>query len=52
MRPYSWYKAFIVRGAEQHGLPGEYIAQLGAIEALGDPDTDCDARERALLESS
>jgi len=28
LRPYSWYKRFVVEGARQHRLPPEYIAVL------------------------
>jgi hypothetical protein len=31
LRPYSWYKRFIVEGARAHGLPADYIAKLDAI---------------------
>lgn len=38
LRPYSWYKAFVLAGAREHGLPGEYAAQLAAVDAIEDPD--------------
>lgn len=38
LRPYSWYKAFVLAGAGEHGLPAEYCAQLAAVEAIDDPD--------------
>ncbi len=28
LRPYSWYKRFVVEGARQHGLPAGYIQMI------------------------
>jgi hypothetical protein len=36
-RPYHWYKALVVGGAIQHGLPAEYIARLRAVVSQDDP---------------
>ena len=49
LRPYTWYKEFVVSGAREHGLPSDYIAQLAAVEAVADPDLSRDTNERALL---
>lgn len=49
LKPYIWCKQFVVRGAEEHGLPPGYVAQLGAVEAMPDPDPDRDTKQRALL---
>jgi gamma-glutamylcyclotransferase len=38
LRPYSWYKRFIVEGAREHTLPSDYIASLEDIEAWVDSD--------------
>jgi gamma-glutamylcyclotransferase (GGCT)/AIG2-like uncharacterized protein YtfP len=48
LRPYSWYKEFVVKGARQHRLPDEYIAQLESVDADADPDGE---RERLNRES-
>lgn len=48
LRPYTWYKRFLVEGALEHGLPGAYIADLRAIEAVEDPDRSRDRRMREL----
>lgn len=34
LRPYTWYKRFLVEGAREHSLPPEYIAELKRIEAV------------------
>lgn len=38
LMPYTWYKALVVAGAKEHGLPTPYIASLEAVEASEDPD--------------
>lgn len=38
LKPYTWYKAFVVAGAKEHKLPSEYIRQLEAVEATQDSD--------------
>ena len=48
LRPYSWYKRFILEGARAHGLPQDYIASLEVIEAAEDDDRDRDLRWRAM----
>lgn len=40
LRPYSWYKALVVAGAREHGLPGDYIDWLDRVSALDDTDAD------------
>ena len=49
LQPYTWYKEFVVRGAQQHGLPPEYINQLKTVEAIADPDEARERKNRALL---
>jgi hypothetical protein len=48
LRPYGWYKRFIVEGARSHGLPADYIAKLEAIDAVDDPDLAWDQNRRSL----
>lgn len=38
LKPYTWYKALVVAGAQEHDLPVPYIAMLEAVEASQDPD--------------
>ncbi len=49
LKPYDWYKAYVVAGAKEHGLPPGYRARLEAVGAIPDPDGDRAARERAIL---
>ncbi len=37
---YTWYKALVVAGAREHGLPGDYIDRLQQVPACDDTDTD------------
>ena len=48
LRPYTWYKRFLVEGAREHALPAHYIAALEQIEADPDPDTRRDQERRGL----
>jgi len=38
LQPYHWYKAIVMAGAREHGLPGEYIEQIRASPSKHDPD--------------
>jgi len=40
LRPYTWYKALVVAGAREHGLPSDYIARLQQIAAFDDSYAD------------
>ena len=48
LQPYDWYKALILAGAEQHGLPKSYIEDIRSMSALVDPDKDRRARGQAI----
>ena len=32
LRPFDWYKDYVVRGAREHGLPADYVRALELIE--------------------
>lgn len=49
LRPYHWYKALVVLGAEYLGLPEDYIAGLHAVDALEDTDRERRAEHEALI---
>jgi hypothetical protein len=49
LRPYRWYKEFVVRGAEEHGLPHDYIERIRAVESQPDPDAKRRAANEAIL---
>lgn len=49
LRPYNWYKAFVVAGAVEHGLPMAYVEWLRTVESLPDPNVTRRSREEAIL---
>ena len=47
LKPYSWYKDFVVKGAQEHGLPLEYIhSYIEPVLAVTDPDRKRDQSRR------
>jgi gamma-glutamylcyclotransferase len=38
LKPYDWYRAVVIAGAQQHKLPGEWIAVLERVACVPDPD--------------
>ncbi len=53
LKPYSWYKDFVLAGAAEHGLPPEYIAQwIQSAAAIEDPNSDRERKQRATLGGS
>lgn len=48
LRPYSWYKAFVVAGAKAAKLPEPYVAQLESVEAIQDPDRERHERNMVI----
>jgi gamma-glutamylcyclotransferase (GGCT)/AIG2-like uncharacterized protein YtfP len=48
IRPYSWYKRFVVDGARQHALPDEYVNKIIAMQDVEDADRARDERNRSI----
>ncbi|MEM8882763.1 MAG: gamma-glutamylcyclotransferase family protein [Planctomycetota bacterium] len=48
--PYDWYKAFVVAGAREHGLPDAYVRGLEAVPARMDEDRERARRQALILE--
>lgn len=48
LRPYTWYKRFVIVGARQHHLPEDYINTIDQLEAIDDDDENRDAENRAI----
>lgn len=40
LKPYSWYKTFVVEGARRHRLPPDYIAMLENVQAKEDKNKE------------
>jgi gamma-glutamylcyclotransferase len=50
LKPYDWYKALVVAGAEAQGFPQDYCTALKAVAAIADPDRERSRLHFALLE--
>ena len=46
---YDWYKAFVVSGAREHGLPESYVHHLEQVQSVRDPDVKRAAKNKKLL---
>jgi gamma-glutamylcyclotransferase len=49
IKPYTWYRALVVAGAKEHGLPATYIAELEAAPANQDSDKNRHDEKMALI---
>jgi hypothetical protein len=50
LKPYGWYKDFVLTGGKEHGLPPEYIAEfIQSVEVIEDPNKTRDMKQRATL---
>jgi gamma-glutamylcyclotransferase len=48
VKPFSWYKEHVLRGAVANALPAHYLAMIEAVESHDDPDAERHARELAI----
>jgi hypothetical protein len=51
LRPYGWYKRFVLAGAREHGFPPEYIDAIERVADVTDPDAARRMKQEALLVS-
>ncbi len=49
LRPYTWYKDFVVQGAREHELPAEYVRELETVEAREDSNRERAERKRDIM---
>lgn len=49
LQPYSWYKALVVAGAKENGLPESYVEQLISSASQEDPDRSRHERHMSLI---
>ncbi|SNT22597.1 AIG2-like family protein [Sphingomonas laterariae] len=49
LRPYTWYRALVIAGAREHGLPASYIARLASVPADEDQDRTRHDEHMALI---
>jgi len=51
LQPYHWYKEHVLKGAEEHGLPEEYLKRITNIESIPDPKSERHESEMAIYAS-
>lgn len=49
LKPYTWYREYVLLGARYHELPEVYLQELETVEAWQDPDNDRHAKHIYLL---
>lgn len=49
LRPYHWYKALVIAGAEEHKLPTEYVEWLRTFDSQSDWDEKRNVDNESLL---
>ncbi|MGE0858417.1 MAG: gamma-glutamylcyclotransferase family protein [Gammaproteobacteria bacterium] len=49
LRPFDWYRAYVLAGARHHGLPSDYIEAIASTPTVSDTDAARDAQNRACL---
>ncbi|MGK7917374.1 MAG: gamma-glutamylcyclotransferase family protein [Prochloraceae cyanobacterium] len=49
LRPFDWYLNFVLKGAEEHGLPNSYLNSLKSWSMVIDPDSERSQRNFSLL---
>ena len=47
-KPYDWYLALVIAGAQEHRISDEYLAELRRVEFMTDPDPDRKTRAEAI----
>lgn len=49
LTPYSWYKALVIAGAQENGLPRDYVEQLKLVVSTDDLDRARHDKEFRLI---
>ncbi len=52
LSPYDWYKKHVLCGAQEAGLPADYVASIAAVAAVPDPDSERTRKELSIYLSS
>ena len=50
MKPYHWYKEHVLRGANEHKLPQNYIQFIESFESIHDSDQQRSERELSVYQ--
>ncbi len=48
LKPYQWYLHHVLTGAEEHGLPEDYVKNIRSISSIADPKPERHDREMAI----
>ncbi|NNE38679.1 MAG: gamma-glutamylcyclotransferase [Gammaproteobacteria bacterium] len=48
LKPFIWYKEHVLRGAEEHDLPPDYIKVIQAFKSIPDPDKKIHEHELSI----
>ncbi len=48
LKPYSWYREHVLRGARENGLPEEYVSFIEGVASMIDPDSERHDRELSI----
>lgn len=48
LKPYDWYRALVIAGARQHGLPVEWIDAIAKVVTAPDPNPERPTRVKAV----
>lgn len=48
LRPFTWYREHVLRGAREHGLAPSHLRRIEETETIDDPDTARHNRELAI----
>ena len=48
LKPYQWYLHHVLIGAEENGLPEDYVQNIRSISSIADPKTERHDREMAI----
>jgi gamma-glutamylcyclotransferase len=49
LKPFDWYVGYVKAGAEEHGLPADYLAQIHATLMQEDTDLERSAKHKAAV---
>jgi gamma-glutamylcyclotransferase len=52
LKPFCWYKDFVVYGSRQNNLPKHYISMLETADCIKDPDKKRNRINRNILEKA
>lgn len=51
LKPYHWYRDLVLRGAEHHDLPEQYISTIAAAESVDDTLVERNRLNQELLQA-